>query len=80
MAFNEEYLFSDLIAYKSSYETSDKDLDFCWSAIGQYKDTSTPLQMCMVAATIANDGIMMEPKLVKSIINARGYEYNKITP
>lgn len=40
--FNEEYLFSDLIAYKSSYETSDKDLDFCWSAIGQYKDTSTP--------------------------------------
>ena len=33
-----------------------------------------------VAATIANDGIMMEPKLVKSIINARGYEYNKITP
>ena len=78
--FNEEYLFSDLIAYKSSYETSDKDLDFCWSAIGQYKDTSTPLQMCMVAATIANDGIMMEPKLVKSIINARGYEYNKITP
>jgi len=78
--FNEEYLFSDLIAYRSGYESSGKDLDFCWSAIGQYKDTATPLQMCMVAAAIANDGVMMEPKLVKSIVNARGYEYNKLSP
>jgi len=37
------------------------------SAIGQGKVLVTPLQMALVAATIANDGVMMHPFLVKEI-------------
>jgi peptidoglycan glycosyltransferase len=35
-----------------------------FSAIGQYSDAVTPLQMAMVAAGIANRGVVMEPYLV----------------
>lgn len=37
------------------------------SAVGQFDTRVTPLQMAMVAATIANDGQLMKPRLVKSI-------------
>ncbi len=37
------------------------------AGIGQGDVTSTPLQMAMMAATIANDGVMMEPHLVDTI-------------
>ncbi|MCU1431602.1 MAG: cell division protein FtsI [Actinotalea sp.] len=37
------------------------------SAIGQYEVAVTPLQMAMVAAAIANDGVQMQPYLVQSV-------------
>jgi peptidoglycan glycosyltransferase len=37
------------------------------SAIGQYSDTVTPLQEAMIAATIANHGVLMRPYLVQQI-------------
>ncbi|PIE26837.1 MAG: cell division protein FtsI, partial [Micrococcales bacterium] len=37
------------------------------SAIGQYEDRVTPMQMAMVAAGIANDGIVMTPYLVDKV-------------
>ncbi|HEY9293270.1 MAG TPA: penicillin-binding protein 2 [Microlunatus sp.] len=37
------------------------------SAIGQYDVAATPLQMAMVSAAIANDGVAMEPYLVSSV-------------
>jgi len=40
----------------------------------------TPLHMCMIAGTVANGGVMMEPKLVKEMLNARGYPFNELTP
>lgn len=36
-------------------------------SIGQWDVKATPLQMNMVAATIANDGVMMKPNLIKSV-------------
>jgi len=36
-----------------------------FTAIGQYSDAVTPLQMAMVAGGIGNDGIVMKPHLVK---------------
>ena len=39
------------------------------SGIGQGSVLSTPIQMALVAATVANDGVMMQPKLVKSIVD-----------
>jgi penicillin-binding protein A len=35
------------------------------SAIGQYSDAVTPMQMAMVAAAIGNGGVLMRPYLVK---------------
>ena len=37
------------------------------SAIGQYEVRATPLQMAMVAAGIANQGVVMKPYLVETI-------------
>ncbi|MFJ9849865.1 penicillin-binding transpeptidase domain-containing protein [Streptomyces sp. NPDC101150] len=42
------------------------------SAIGQFDTTATPLQMAMVAAAVANGGILTPPYLVDEVTNARG--------
>ncbi|MDQ1486870.1 MAG: penicillin-binding protein [Actinomycetota bacterium] len=38
------------------------------SAIGQYDVRATPLEMAMVAAAIANGGVLMKPYLVKQLV------------
>jgi penicillin-binding protein A len=38
------------------------------SAIGQFDVRATPLQMAMIAATIANGGVLMRPYLVKEVL------------
>ncbi len=38
------------------------------SAVGQYDVRVTPMQMAMVAAGIANKGVVMEPYLVRSVL------------
>ncbi|HSF97946.1 MAG TPA: penicillin-binding transpeptidase domain-containing protein [Ornithinibacter sp.] len=40
------------------------------SAIGQFDVRVTPLQMAMVSAGVANDGIVMKPYLVQSVIGS----------
>jgi peptidoglycan glycosyltransferase len=40
------------------------------SSIGQFDVRATPLQMAMVAAGIANDGMVMQPYLVDSVRGA----------
>lgn len=42
------------------------------SAIGQSGVLATPMQMAMVASTIANNGVMMEPHLVSSVVASDG--------
>ena len=37
--------------------------DLMWASIGQAQVLATPLQMATVAATIANDGMRMEPRI-----------------
>ena len=50
------------------------------SAIGQGETTATPFQMAVVAATIANKGVMMEPTMVNEIINSRGQVVQQFEP
>ena len=45
---------------------------FAQSAIGQFEVKSTPLQMALVAAAIANDGEVPNPHLVASVIDSEG--------
>lgn len=42
------------------------------SGIGQSSILATPMQMALVAATVANDGAMMQPKLVNKVIDSDG--------
>ena len=53
------------------------DLDppqLAYSSIGQYDVKSTPLQMAMMTAGIANGGKMMKPQLVDRVLNANTLE------
>ena len=48
-------------------------------AIGQERLNVTPLQMAEVAATVANDGELMEPRLWSKVIDTDGRE-EKLDP
>jgi len=49
-------------------------------SIGQGDVQVTPLHMAMVASAIANDGIMMEPKLVYEVVGRNGKTQVKLQP
>jgi peptidoglycan glycosyltransferase len=42
------------------------------TGIGQAEVLATPIQMALVAQTIANEGVMMEPTLINKVINYNG--------
>ncbi|MBF8983289.1 penicillin-binding protein A [Lutibacter sp. B2] len=74
----QKYMFDkqipfDIMSKKSifSEEVKMTKTELGVSAIGQGKVLVTPLNMAMVASTIANDGNMMKPFLVKEIINSK---------
>ena len=73
MGFNENFMFSDLIVYNSSYPIDDLSAeDLAWSAIGQGRVLATPLHMALIASTIANRGVMNEPRLIAQVTTAQG--------
>lgn len=55
-----------LEAAKPSFPFPEDEGDLLWSAIGQAQTLATPLQMATMAATIANHGKRMEPRIVAS--------------
>lgn len=67
--FNEEFLFTDMKVTRSamplSRNTSHEEL--AWSGVGQGKVLVTPLHMAMIAAAVANEGVIMEPRLIRGI-------------
>ena len=71
--FNENFKFGDFIIYNSKFPASMAgDADLVWSGVGQGTVLVTPLHMAMIAASVANDGVMMQPWLVKSTADAGG--------
>jgi peptidoglycan glycosyltransferase len=50
----------------------DSDVDAGRFAFGQERLLVTPLQMAMVAAGIANDGVVMEPHVIDRIVSPKG--------
>ncbi len=53
-----------LAAATSSFPLPEDDYDLMWGAIGQARVLATPLQMATVAATVANGGRRMEPRIL----------------
>ena len=48
------------------------------SGIGQGSVTVTPMQMAIVSAAVANDGVLMQPKLVNKIVDKDGNTIKEI--
>lgn len=58
--------------------TKDRIGEIAQSAIGQSEVLATPMQMALVASTIANNGVMMEPMLVTEVLNSKGEQLKTI--
>jgi penicillin-binding protein A len=50
------------------------------SAIGQDNDLANPMQMALMGAAIANDGIEMAPRLVTEVRDAQGQVVKRFQP
>lgn len=72
MGFNTNFLFRDLVVYESSFPNPESDYELAWAGVGQGKVLATPLHMAMIAGAIANEGQMVEPQLISSIVGDSG--------
>lgn len=64
--FDDDSYFTDLLPMAASRFPADANAPQAGqSGIGQFEVAATPLQMAMVAAGIANDGVVMKPYLVE---------------
>ena len=73
--FNDNFLFRDLVVENSRYPTENRnDFEVAWSGAGQSQVAATPMHMCMVAAAIANEGTMMEPRLLMQVVSPAGMQ------
>ncbi|HYJ49758.1 MAG TPA: penicillin-binding transpeptidase domain-containing protein [Microbacterium sp.] len=59
-----------LVSTESSYPRGLDDAQTALSGFGQGQVTATPLQMAMVSAGIANEGVVMNPRMVDQVIGA----------
>lgn len=50
------------------------------AGIGQGQVAATPLQMALVAAGIANDGVIMKPHVLDQIVDGQGDQVEKTSP
>ena len=64
--FNQRHL-PELGGAASRFPDEIDDAQLALSAIGQYDVAASPLQMAMVSAAIANDGVLMDPYLVSMV-------------
>ncbi|WOX25112.1 penicillin-binding protein 2 [Streptomyces solicathayae] len=70
--FNDKEQDVPVRAYASGYPSSMDEAQTALSGIGQFDVTATPLQMAMVSAAIANDGLMASPHMVSEVVDADG--------
>ncbi len=68
----EQRLISALYEHGESLDPESAAIDVGRVAIGQERLRVTPLQMAMVAATIANGGVLMEPRITTRIVDPDG--------
>lgn len=72
--FNKDIPSRTLTIDNSKFPTYKKEEigNIAQSGIGQSGVLASPIEMALVAGTIANNGIMMEPNVVKQIVTANG--------
>ena len=68
MGFNQSIRFDGFESVKSVYDISDlNENELAWSGVGQANVLETPLNVAMISAAIANDGIPVMPYVVQSV-------------
>ncbi|HEY6811185.1 MAG TPA: penicillin-binding protein 2 [Propionibacteriaceae bacterium] len=67
--FDQRHL-ADLGGVASQFPDKLTEAQLALSSIGQYDVAASPLQMAMVSAAIANDGVLMDPYVVSSVRSA----------
>ncbi|OFI07495.1 penicillin-binding protein A [Clostridium acetireducens DSM 10703] len=80
--FNKNIPSDDIVIENSKFPTlkSYEKGNIAQSAIGQATVLSTPMEMALITSTIANDGVMMKPKLVKEILSYKGERVQDLEP
>ena len=79
----DDFTFRDLVVENSAYASSASPLlgaDLAWTGAGQNQLALTPLHMCMIAAAVANDGVMMEPRLLLRAVSPAGVQRAAFEP
>ena len=67
--FGEKFL-NDIGSAASRFPSDPDEAQTGMSAIGAFDVAASPLQMAMVAAAIANDGVVMEPYIVERVVSS----------
>lgn len=71
--FNDNFLFRDFVVQNSQYPTKNRNAaEIAWTGMGQSQVGATPMHMAMVAAAIANNGVMLEPRLLARVQSPTG--------
>ena len=71
--FNENFLFRDIVLENSSYPDGPRDpWEVALTGIGQSRLLMSPLHLCLIASAVANDGVMMEPRLLLKAVSSAG--------
>lgn len=78
--FNKKYDFDlETVGAKIPYDELNQ-ADLAMTAFGYGKTQVTPLHMAMIVSSIANDGKMMKPRLVNSVVDEEGKVIEKEDP
>ncbi|MFF8828823.1 peptidoglycan D,D-transpeptidase FtsI family protein [Streptomyces sp. NPDC015131] len=70
--FNDKEQDIPVRAYPSVYPSGMDAAQTALSGIGQFDVTATPLQVAMVSAAIANDGLLASPHMVSRVVDGDG--------
>lgn len=77
--FGSTYL-SDVGSVASVFPDDIDSAQTAMSAIGEYEVAATPMQMALVSAAIANDGVLMQPYIVSTVTDADLNVVSRTTP
>ena len=81
LGFNEEIPFDVGTEASTFPDVGDDNIPFrAFAGIGQGDVSATPLQMALVAATVANGGVVPRPRLVRQVIDPSGGIVEPFTP
>lgn len=73
--YNMNFLFRDLVVENSSYPAENRtDREVAMTGIGQSALLCTPMQVLLTASAVANGGVAMEPRLLRSVTAPGGKE------